>query len=202
MQKPGTPKTQGITLIALILVIGAIAAAVFFIRGTSAPEVDPIIVSETVRRDIASAIKRYRDRMGFFPPDVARGWDPGLEQAFPWNPDFGTSAPPTGVFRDDGTDCAHCPANWREVVAERWNGPYLTWPSSTFWGGKYDYNHWPGGAIESGCLLKKGIYLAIQGDYQNEHRVPRTIEERMIERNIDDDACINTEIQMLLRDLN
>ena len=72
--------------------------------------------------------------MGFYPPDVNRGWDPGLSSTTPSNPDnHGTS----------GADCSHCPEDWEDIVAAQWQGPYIkNWPQLTPWGGKYDYNYW------------------------------------------------------------
>jgi len=140
---------------------------------------------------LKAATQLYFADMGFYPPDVNRGVDPGFTQPLPNRPD--------GSSGDMGIICYNCPANWQTIVAQKWRGPYLvTWPASTPWGGKYDYNYWRDGQTRYGCVVPPGIYAGIQGDYDNNNTVPQSAEQEMTSRGYDADGCVNGEVELIL----
>lgn len=155
-----------------------------------------------VQKQIAEASGFYFVDIGFYPPDVNRGWDPGLVRPLPWNPDAEAGDPPPGVFATSGANCSHCPSNWSEIVQAKWKGPYLAaWPRFTPWRGKYDYNYWGNGAVRYGCTVPPGVYIGIQGDYNNKNTISTSTEQLLIDKLLDADKCINGESQMLLHSL-
>jgi len=184
-----------IELLVVISVIGLISSTVFT-QLTGAISNAAGSNTAQIKRELTKAAQLYELDMGFFPPDVGRGWDPGFERSAPWNPDVeeGTHSGSTNVR------CDHCPSNWESIVNQRWNGPYFTWPRRTPWGGRYDYNIWltdvnrPGG-----CRVSAGIYAGAQGDYQNNNTIPQETEEKLTELRIDNDGCVNGESQLLLQ---
>ena len=132
---------------------------------------------------LKQAVMLYYADMGFYPPDVNRGWDPGFVRSMPWNPDTGTPNPPAGAYTAPGTNCSHCPVNWIALVTARWTGPYLAeWPRFTPWMGKFDYNYWGTGAVRFGCTVSPGVYVGVQGDYMNNHTINLTAEQKMVNR--------------------
>jgi len=136
------------------------------------------------------AVELYNDQMGFYPPEVNRGFDPGLLQPLPWNPEDG---------RTVNHSCAHCPSDWQTIVQEKWDGPYLgRWPSFTPWGGKYDYNYWASGATRYGCPVPPGVYIGIQRDRNDQNPITVTAEQEMVNKGLDFDDCINGEAQVIL----
>lgn len=148
----------------------------------------------------ASALKvatqLYFNDLGFYPPDVNRGADPGFTQPLPYFPD--------GHEGDLGTNCSHCPQNWQDLVSQKWRGPYLAnWPMTTPWGGKYDYNYWGAGTTRYGCDVAAGIYAGIQGDYNNQNTLPPEAEQELLGTGVttivyDGDGCENGEAQLIL----
>ena len=155
------------------------------------------VTTGAIKKSLTQASQYYELDMGFYPPDVNRGWDPGFERPFPWNPDVEDGSHPQRN-PSAGTQCGHCPDNWIDIVQERWDGPYLEWPSRTAWQGRFDYNIWPTRRRRYGCWVEAGIYAGAQGDYNNRNNVPRVVEEFMIDIGIDDDNCVNGESQLLL----
>ncbi len=192
MKKRFIRKDIGFTVIELLVTIAIIAVlgSIVLSNLNEARGKAQVAASGFVQKNMSRAIAFYFDDMGFYPPDVGRGYDPGLVQSVPWSPDGGTSP---------GTSCAHCPSNWENIVAANWNGPYLSdWTATTEWGGKYDYNYWGSGASRYGCSLNPGVYVGVQGDYSNNNTIPPDAEQDMIDSNFDSEQCLNGESQMLL----
>lgn len=191
-------------MIELILVTGIIGTlattTVYTLRGTFKKTAVSSAVS--TQREITQAVSMYYLDMGFYPPDVNRGWDPGFAKALPWNPDEAMGEPPPGGYATSGVVCAHCPTDWQQVVTENWGGPYISkWPRFTPWKGKYDYNYWASGATRSGCTVIPGVYIGIQGDYNGQNTIPLEAEEDMITKGADSEKCVNGESQMILKPL-
>ena len=183
-----------IELLVVISLIGLVSSTVVTSLFSAASDARGSQTGST-KRQLTIAAQHYELDMGFYPPDVGRGWDPGFERPFPWNPDVedGSHSGNTNI------DCGHCPSNWEDLVTERWNGPYITWPTRTNWGGRYDYNIWPTGANRpGGCSLSPGIYAGAQGDYQNNNTIPNDAEQNLLDSDIDNDGCLNGESQLLL----
>lgn len=194
------------TLFELLIVLGIIsilsAITVLFISPTILNKVRVSAAANDQRR-LQTAVVFYRTEVGFYPRDVTRGWDPGFTRPFPWNPDTGydcTSNPITCPAYAEA--CPTCPSDWINQINQRWQGSYIvTWLQFTPWNGKYDYNNWPSGADRYGCSVPPGIYVGIQGDYNNQNTIPASAEQLMLDRGLDSDGCLNGESQMLLRKL-
>jgi prepilin-type N-terminal cleavage/methylation domain-containing protein len=98
-------------------------------------------------REVAQASIRFKQDMGYFPPDVAPGIDPGL------------------VAKDGYRAGGHSPA-WEGLDLSHWNGPYLAfkrWPKNA-WGGPLDYDYFPDGNAPAG-LADPGIYLSARANF-------------------------------------
>lgn len=195
---------RGFTLIEMLVVIAniAILATIVIVGVNSAREKANVLVTGVQQRELTKVIELYYDDMGFYPPDVNRGWDPGFDQPLPSNPDIEAGETVPSPYDTAGTNCSHCPSNWQTLVSQRWNGPYNPgWPRETRWKGKYDYNYWPNGATRGTCTVTPGIYIGVQGNYQNLKMISQSSEEKMIEKGYDSEGCINQESQMRLREL-
>lgn len=190
------------TLFELLIVLGIIsilsAITVLFIS----PSILNKVRASTAANDqsqLQGAAVLYRTHIRFYPPDVGRGWDPGLAKPLPYNPDTGEDC---AVNPGQCPSCPNCPSDWKTRVQDNWQGYLSTWPRNTPWNGKYDYNNWPSGAIRSGnCNIPPGIYIGVQGDYNNQNTIPASAEQLMLDRGLDSDGCLNGESQMLLRKL-
>lgn len=183
---------DGFTLIELLVVISIIGllSAIILVSIRDAKEKSKAAQAGANARNLRMATEFYYGDVGFYPPDVNRGWDPGFMQPLPFNPDTGSSTIPA---------CDHCPLNWTIIVQEKWNGPYLrSWPSFTPWNGKYDYNYWDVETDRYGCIISAGIYIGVQGDYSNNNTIPAYAEQIMLNQGYDSDGCLNGESQMLL----
>jgi len=192
---------RGFTLIELLVVIAIIGvlASVAISNLRSARESANVAKAGITQNQMTKAIELYFFDMGFYPPDVNRGWDPGFAQPLPSNPDEAAGEPPGGSYSSPGTNCSHCPADWQDIIAQRWTGPYLNnWPRFTPWNGKYDYNYWGDGATRSGCNVSPGIYVGVQGDYDGSNTLPASAEQKMINKGFESENCMNGESQMLL----
>jgi general secretion pathway protein G len=183
---------KGFTLIEILVVVSIIGllASIILVSVGSAREKGKVANAGNTAKNLTLALELYYSDMGFYPPDVSRGWDPGFQQPLPYNPDTGQSDTPV---------CSYCPSNWADIVQEKWNGPYIQiWPQLTPWKGKYDYNYWSIETVRYGCSIMPGIYIGIQGDYNNENIIPSYAEQAMIDQDYDADNCINGESQILL----
>lgn len=194
-------KNSGFTLMELLVVIAIIGilASIVLSNLRAARISAEVVEAIAVQRQLHNAAELYFLDMGFYPPDVNRGWDPGFVQSLPWNADEAAGFPPTPPYNVPGTDCSHCPLNWQDIVAANWDGPYFAdWPRFSPWNGKYDYNYWPSGATRGGCTVAPGIYIGVQGDYNNNNTLPLAAEQRMISQTIEAELCENGESQLLL----
>lgn len=184
---------DGFTFVEILVVTAMIMilSAISFFAVSGVREKALIYKSTTIQNELALAAELYRKDMGFYPPDVNRGWDPGLTTTSPTNPD--------GQGGSSGANCDHCPEDWGDIVTAQWKGPYIkSWPQVTQWGGKYDYNYWGTDVTRNGCLIPAGLYIGIQGDYSGNNEILDTSEQRMIDEGIDGDGCLNGEVQLLL----
>lgn len=185
-------KQRAFTLIELLVVIAIIGllATIVLISLNRARMKGKIAQAVSNARVLKIATELYYDDMGFYPPDVNRGWDPGFMQPLPYNPDIEETIIPS---------CGHCPAGWENIAQARWKGPYLSrWPQFTPWQGKYDYNYWEAGATRYGCTVPAGIYVGVQRDYDDENPIPTDAEQLMVNQGHDFDGCLNGEAQMIL----
>lgn len=199
--------SQGFTLIELLVVmamIGILAGAVLSTVQYALQDTQTITTGQ-VKQQLTKASQLYWVDMGFYPPDVNRGWDPGFVRPLPWNSDIEDGESVPGWASTPGTDCSHCPADWEDIVAQRWAGPYVSaWPDETAWQGEFDYNYWPSSVTRNGgCVVSPGIYAGAQANYDNddETRVPDRAEQKLVELGLDDDGCVNQESQLLLHPL-
>lgn len=182
----------GFTLIELLVVIAIIGllATICIFNLNAAKERAKISHSIADQRQLILGLQLYYNDMGFYPPDVTRGWDPGLSHSLPYNPDTGETSIPS---------CSHCPSDWVDQVSSKWRGPYVKdYPNTTAWGGKYDYNYWSNNEVRYGCTVPAGIYLGVERDYDDNNNISESAETTMVEKKYDFDNCINGESQMLL----
>lgn len=192
---------QGFTLIEMLVVVAniGILATIVMAGVRGAREKSDVLVTGLQQRELTRAVELYYDDMGFYPPDVNRGWDPGFAKSLPYNPDIDAGDTVPSPYDTSGTSCSHCPSNWQTVVQSRWNGPYIPeWPRQTRWRGKYDYNYWPTAMTRGACTVQPGIYIGVQGDYSNSKTIPQSAETTMIEKKYDSEECENQESQMQL----
>jgi len=193
-----TLRIGGFTFTELIVVVSIIAVL------TSASIMGAINISQHARRvrardDVQALIHgvlQYQIDMGFFPPDVWSGIDPGLTQPLPNNPYGFYPGPGGGIWTND----AGLPSNWQDIVNERWNGPYIEhFPQFTPWKGLYDYNYWP---TPSACH-PHGIYIGIQPMADTgANSIPAVDEQYFIDEQIDVDGCNNRYVQVLIQSLD
>lgn len=189
----------GFTLIELLVVVAIIAllASVVLTVVNSARSKSQVAITAQTQRQLQKALELYYSDMGFYPPDVGRGADPGFSKPLPYNLDTGLDC------NTNPSDCPvclqpQCPVDWISQVVSNWKGPYISaWPG-TFWGGKYDYNYWSVGANRYGCVVPPGIYMGAQGNYTNTNTIPQEAEQQLIDKKLDSDGCLNGESQMLL----
>jgi prepilin-type N-terminal cleavage/methylation domain-containing protein len=94
---------KSFTLIELVVVIAIIAilTGIIAINVSTFLEKAKVAAAGVTQSQMRKAVDTYFADMGFFPPDVNRGWDPGFMQPVPWSPD----APGTGSFAASGAVC-------------------------------------------------------------------------------------------------
>jgi len=196
---------NGFTIIELIVVIAIIAvlSGIVISNVSRVKEKANVSGAGAVQRQMTKAIEMYYMDMNFYPPDVNRGWDPGLVQKYPWNPDGRAS----GSYSTSGEDWTHCPDGTRNscqvIIEENWHGPYLSsWPVLTPWGGTYDYNYWAVEVQRGNCPLSlaPGIYIGAEKYYNDiSGSIPESIELEMQRYGFEVDCITNGEAQMLLK---
>jgi general secretion pathway protein G len=129
---------RGFTLIELIVAIAIIAILAAVIAPNAFKSIEKAKISRAGAdaRALRVATMSYYADVGFWPPDVNRGVDPGFMQA----DRFGEPGADMSGFDPIGQGYM---ANWHTVLTECWDGPYLDkWPRFTPWAGKYDWNYW------------------------------------------------------------
>lgn len=191
-------KYSGFTLIELLVVVAIIGLlASFMTVGLSkAREKAKNSVALANQRQLQKAIELYYDDMGFYPPDVNRGWDPGISKALPYNKDLGFDCATNPA---DCPVCNTCPTDWVSQAQNKWRGPYVAvWPNTAPWGGKYDYNNWNVTTTRYGCDVPPGIYIGTQRNYDDSNPIPQVSEQWFLDQKMDADNCLNGESQLQL----
>ncbi len=197
--------TAGFTLIELLIVIAIIsllATIILTAVGRARSSAKQTTAFATVKQ-LETALALYNLDIGSYPPDVTRGWDPGLVKALPYDTSGGSGDCNTtpgsctcGVY----IDCTGYtpPANWIATTSSTWRGPYVAkWPTATPWGGTYDYNYWPTPTVRNGCTVPAGIYLGIESSAG--FTLDSAVEQSLYNAGIDNDGCSNNgEVQILL----
>ena len=197
---------KGFTIIELLVVVSIIGliASIVFVAVGGGRDKSMATRAAADARALKIATELYANDVGFHPPDVGRGADSGFTKALPYNDD---SQSPGGQYdcNVDFSRCSnlaasqpHLPANWDEIVLQRWRGPYLLWPESTIWNGEYDYNYWSAETNRYGCTVPAGVYVGVQGDYSNSNTIPASAEQILLDEGHDADGCLNGEAQMIL----
>lgn len=197
---------KGFSLIELLITLGIIAILSVTTYGSLGASIEQTKYNKTAQTKLvlAKASQLYWIDMGFYPPDVNRGWDPGFMRQDPWNTDIEDGEVLPGWAQTADIDCSHCPDDWEDILDQRWNGPYLTkWPDETEWGGEYDYNYWPEVTERNGCDVPPGIYAGALRDYNDtpSTQMSSESEQAMLDLGLDDDFCLNSETQLLLHSL-
>ncbi len=204
---------QGFTLIELLVVIAIIGllASVIIVALSNEREKARDVTAQATIKQLQIALELYYNENGFYPPDVNRGWDPGLSKPLPYN-----TANPTqdcnvaanqpscvcGVWINCDTNTnpypSYVPANWMSQVSGNGDGPYIAqWPLTTPWGGEYDYNYWDTVTTRNGCNVPAGIYLGIESG--SGFTLSPSVEQDLFNEGIDNDGCPNNgEAQLLL----
>jgi prepilin-type N-terminal cleavage/methylation domain-containing protein len=195
------------TIIELLVVIAIIGllASILLISLNGAREKARRVTAFANIKQMQKALEMYFNDNGFYPPDISRGWDPGLVKKLPYNI--------TTSLQDCNTDLASCvcgvylsctvlpanvPSDWIAQAQSRWGGPYVAlWPPTTPWGGTYDYNNWDTITVRNGCNVPAGIYLGIESG--SGFTLNPTVEQQLFNDGLDNDGCSNNgEAQLLL----
>ncbi|MFA5991076.1 MAG: prepilin-type N-terminal cleavage/methylation domain-containing protein [Candidatus Doudnabacteria bacterium] len=187
----------GFTLIELLVVIAILGllASIVLVSLNSARDKAKSATAISNQRELQKGVELYNLDMGFYPPDVNRGWDPGLFKRLPYNKDLGNDCDTNST---DCPICTTCPADWINQVRTKWKGPYIQWPNLAPWGGKYDYNNWNATTTRYGCDVPPGIYIGTQRNYDDSNPLPIKEEQWMVNQGLDGDNCLNGESEMTL----
>lgn len=188
----------GFTLIELLVVISILSliASMVLSSFNQVREKAKRTVALANQRQLQKAMELYYNDMGFYPPDVNRGWDPGISQSLPYNSDLGNNCAANSA---DCPVCTNCPTDWVAQVQAKWKGPYAaSWPHTAPWGGKYDYNNWSATTTRYGCIVPPGVYIGTQRNYDESNRIPLISEQWFLDQQQDADMCLNGESQLQL----
>ena len=198
---------QGFTLIELLVVIAVIGllASVIIVALSNARDKARRVAALSNIKQMQTALELYYNDNGFYPPDVSRGWDPGLAKALPYDitdstQDCNTNNPACvcGTYLSCTTLPTAIPSDWLTQVKNHKGGPYIaSWPLTTPWGGTYDYNYWDVVTNRNGCNVPAGIYLGIESGAG--FTLDPSVEQSLYNEGIDNDGCPNNgEAQLLL----
>ena len=85
-----TQNTGGFTLIELLVVIAIVGllASVVLVSLNQARQESRVAAALVNQQNLRKAVELYLSDMGFYAPDVNRGWDPGFAKAFPYFCDY------------------------------------------------------------------------------------------------------------------
>jgi type II secretory pathway pseudopilin PulG len=190
----------------VIAIVGLLASVVLVaLNGTRNKAKSALAISN--QRQLQKAVEMYNIDVGFYPPDVNRGWDPGITKPLPSNKDLGfdcnINAIPCTCPSIDFPPCSTTPfplpADWMNQVISKWRGPYtIVWPNTAPWGGKYDFNNWYVPTVRYGCAVPAGIYIGTQRNYDESNPIPTDQEQWFLNQGLDADNCLNGEVQLML----
>ncbi len=198
MKKIKNKNYSGFTLIELLVVVAIIGllASVITVGLSKVRDKAKNSVALSNQRQLQKAIELYYNDMGFYPPDVNRGRDPGISKALPYNKDLGFDCATNPA---DCPTCTTCPTDWVSQAQNKWRGPYVAiWPNTAPWGGKYDYNNWDTTTTRYGCDVPPGIYIGTQRNYDDSNPIPQASEQWFLDQKMDADNCLNGESQLQL----
>jgi prepilin-type N-terminal cleavage/methylation domain-containing protein len=205
---------NGFTLIELLIVIAIIGllSSIILTSVVSAREKARRTAALETIRQLQKALEMYATDTGYYPPDVNRGWDPGLVKPLPYDA--------TGSGQDCNTTPGSCTcgvylpctgpypigfsSDWLTSIPKNWRGPYISkWPTNTPWGGVYDYNYWSVPQSRGICgvinpyMTPQGMYFGIESG--SGFTVDASVEQKLFNEGLDNDGCpTNGEAQLLL----
>lgn len=206
-------KQRGFTLIELLVVISIIGllASVTLVALNIARSNGRKTTTHAIQKQLITAADTYMNDMGFYPPDVIRGVDPGFATAYPvnyqttedCNIDLTKCDCPSTVL-SCGNGQLHLPSDWKAQVAAKWRGPYISkWPRSNPFGGYYDYNYFPS-PISLGspaCNVPAGVYIGTNyGPGGAGYPLPNE-EQWFLDNKYDADGCLNQLLEAIIINL-
>ncbi|MCF7907885.1 MAG: type II secretion system protein GspG [Candidatus Omnitrophica bacterium] len=148
---------EGFTLIELIVVIAIIAILAAIIAPNAFKAIEKAKVSKVVSdlKTLKTAAMSYYGDTGQWPPDVCPNDDPG----FMSHDAFLTACCITVPNGDIPAFIA--------LIEDYWDGPYLEggFPNSTPWGGSYDWEWWPSGAVV--WQMPPGCYISARAKWDS-----------------------------------
>ncbi len=162
---------RGFTLIELLVVIAIIGILAAIIAPNAFTAIEKAKIARAISdlNAIKTASLLYYSDIGFWPPDVWPAVDPGFMQPLPYS--YATGGYPNRIHT------SHLPADWQDIVNERWDGPYLEkWPITHPWGTDYindprqayDYEYW-----DPGPTGFRGIAVSIRN-------IPERVYDRLL----------------------
>lgn len=175
-----------IVVIAIISILAAIALPSIF----EAIEKSRISRAKADTLALKNAAIAYYADMGFLPPDVNRGEDPGL-------------------FKLTATNSTNSSltAEQKSKLSANWNGPYIDkWPDKTPWGGKYDWQSWRVSTTRGNATVDAGCYVSIVSTASGnpEGTVPPKAQVQLVNEGFDSDGSSgnNEVLHLLIKDID